>query len=84
MTTGLSPYVTPSPLGTDPASTTLETVIIASHEDVDIGDGLATHASVERGQHRALDLVIIASHVVAVALQHIQLMRERSIVTKSE
>ena len=44
MTTGIGPYVVPTPADTDPAASVLGTTIIASHRMVDIGIGPMVHA----------------------------------------
>jgi FtsP/CotA-like multicopper oxidase with cupredoxin domain len=49
MTTGIGPYVVPTPIDTDPAATVLETTFTVSQQTVDIGGGLMVNGEVYNG-----------------------------------
>jgi len=49
MTTGIDPYVTPDPVDTDPSANVIETTIIASIANVDIGGGVMMKAETYNG-----------------------------------
>lgn len=50
MTTGVSSYVVPDPIDTDPSLTVLETTITAAHETVNMGGGVLAHAETYDGR----------------------------------